>query len=179
MVGPKEDILNSIKQQDGKEILDYEAFKRLIKMIVFWKITRLDQHKTPKNVGHWQAIRNMKRAHLFGSDEAPTEKSDSVDIDYLKLLPKYISMINGMIKKEQGLQDEVTFAVCKAIGLGVKQFAESRKFYMRPGSDTQKEFIILNRLTRFGMYKARAEILGKEVPKLEIYTKERCYEIFE
>ena len=34
-------------------------------------------------------------------------------------------MINGMIKKEQGLQDEVTFAVCKAIGLGVKQFAES------------------------------------------------------
>ena len=130
MVGPKEDILNSIKQQDGKEILDYEAFKRLIKMIVFWKVTRLDQHKTPKNVGHWQAIRNMKRAHLFGSDEAPTEKSDSVDIDYLKLLPKYISMINGMIKKEQGLQDEVTFAVCKAIGLGVKQFAESRKFYM-------------------------------------------------
>ena len=103
IVGPKENILNSIKQQDGKEILDYEAFKRLIKMIVFWKVTRLDQHKTPKNVGHWQAIRNMKRTHLFGSDEAPAEKNDSVDVDYLKLLPKYIAMINGMIKKEQGL----------------------------------------------------------------------------
>ena len=69
----------------------------------------------------------------------------------------------------------MTFAVCKAIGLGVKQFAESRKFYMQPGSDTQREVIILNRLTRFGMFKARAELLGKELPKLENYTKERCY----
>lgn len=68
-------MLGKISEKDGLKIIEYQAFESILKLIIFWKMVRLDNIPTPDNVGHWVAFRNMRRNVLFGTSDPPEDKT--------------------------------------------------------------------------------------------------------
>lgn len=79
-IGDKQNITDKITaDESGKQTIEFEGFRSILKLIVFWKMVRLENQKTPNNVGHWAMIRNMRRKILFGSDE------NKSDVDLMRM----------------------------------------------------------------------------------------------
>ena len=140
-----------IEKKDGKEVLNYQYFVKVMQMVFFWKMMIIDNQPKKEGKNYFQSFRDARRKALFASAEPPKEKTDLADVKFLQKLGPYSQLIMMSGRSEIVLMDQVIQAVGKKIDCSASLFKESQMLYMGANAPQRNHIMALSQLTRNGM----------------------------
>lgn len=168
---------HTVKNGADEDIFEFEYFSELYKLVTFWKMMRLDNEPTPTNVGHFQAVRDIKRKFLFGDEAHPgallnnmMQSDDEREIEkgrYIVAIGKYAQLVGKFGGKENSVFEIIAETICEKLGTDLDMFKRSRGSYMKPPQEMDertKKLVGISKLTKVGMQRYYAQLTGKSEP---------------